>query len=65
MDPAAGFQLVLNGVTPGKTNVVEASSDLLNWTSISTNVAVSNLLQIVDPAVSNAGPRFYRSFEIH
>lgn len=65
MNPATGFQLVLNGVTPGRTNVIQSSLDLSGWTSISTNVAVSNSLQIIDPAAANSAQRFYRTFEIH
>jgi hypothetical protein len=65
MDPAAGFHLVLNGVTPGRTNVIQSSVDLSNWTSISTNVAVSNSLQITDPAIIGLSVRFYRTFEVH
>ena len=65
MHTAGGLQLVLNGVTPGHTNVVQSSLDLSNWTSISTNVAVSNSLQVIDSASTNSAQSFYRTFEIH
>ena len=58
------FQFTINGVTPGKTNVVQSSLDLSSWTSISTNVAVSNSLQIIDSAASNFNLRFYQTFEM-
>lgn len=57
------FQFTINGVTPGKTNVVQSSLDLSSWTSISTNVALSNSLQIIDSAASNFNLRFYQTFE--
>ena len=58
------FQFTISGVTPGRTNVVQSSSNLSNWTALSTNVAVSNSLQIIDPAATNFNLRFYRSFEV-
>jgi hypothetical protein len=58
------FQFTITGVTPGRTNVIQSSLNLSNWTSISTNVAVSNSLQIVDPAATNSNLRFYRAFEM-
>src|SRR5436190_12945922 len=47
------FQFTVSGVTPGRTNVVQSSLNLSNWTTISTNVAVSNSLQIIDPAATD------------
>jgi hypothetical protein len=63
---AAGnqFQFTIRGVTPVRTNVVEVSPDLSNWSSISTNVAVSNSIQFLDPTPAVGGRRFYRTFEI-
>src|SRR5439155_18465227 len=58
------FQFTIRGVTPGRTNAVQSSLNLSNWSTISTNVAVSNSLQIIDPAASNFNLRFYRSFEV-
>jgi hypothetical protein len=58
------FKFTINGVTPGRTNVVQSSQDLSNWTSISTNVALSTSLQIIDPAATNSSLLFYRTFEI-
>jgi len=58
------FQFTINGVTPGRTNVVQSSLDLSNWTSISTNVAGSNSLSITDSSATNFNVRFYRSFEM-
>jgi hypothetical protein len=59
------FQVTISGVTPGRTNILQSSLNLSNWTSISTNVAVRNSLQVIDPAATNFNLRFYRTFEIH
>jgi fibronectin-binding autotransporter adhesin len=71
--PATANQIVrdANGVPtitfagiPGRTNVVEASSDLENWTAISTNVAGTNgLWQVIDSDATNFVNRFYRSYQ--
>jgi hypothetical protein len=66
--PALGtngqFQVTLMGLTPGKTNVVQSSVDLSNWTSLSTNVAVNTSLQVVDAGATNFSRRFYRVYEV-
>lgn len=64
-DPSGAFNLILSGLTPGRTNVVQSSLNLSSWTAILTNVATSNSLLVTDPAVIASGPRFYRAFEIH
>jgi hypothetical protein len=71
--PATGNQVTFDGngvptVTfagiPGRTNVVEASTNLVNWDPISTNVAGTNgLWQVVDPAATNYLNRYYRSYQ--
>ncbi len=58
------FQFTISGVTPGRTNVVQSSLDLTNWSTVSTNVAVSNGFPIIDPAATDFNLRFYRTFEM-
>lgn len=58
------FQFTLTGLTPGKTNVVQSSDDLSNWTSLSTSVAVNTSLQVVDSSATNFNRRFYRVYEV-
>jgi len=55
-----GMKLTLSG-NPGQTYVLEASTDLVHWTAISTNVTDSNgLSTFVDSDAKNYPSRFYR-----
>ena len=53
---------------PGQTNVIEASTDLVRWTPISTNVfpstssPISSFIDFQDPASTNLAGRYYRAF---
>jgi hypothetical protein len=42
------------------TNIVEASIDLSNWTSIATNIAPEHAFGILDTNATNFDRRFYR-----
>ncbi len=69
--PATGHVGVTNGVptltfsgSPNKTNVTQASTNLFNWDSISTNVADgSGAWQVIDTDATNYTLRFYRSYQ--
>ncbi|MGD0615399.1 MAG: Ig-like domain-containing protein [Verrucomicrobiota bacterium] len=54
------FQLTVNGIA-GQTYATESSSNLVNWSAISTNLAPSNSFNVVDPSPTNAALRFYRA----
>ena len=56
------FQLQLSGLA-GKSYWFQASTNLFDWLSLSTNTAPSNLFNLVDPAASNFPYRFYRAIE--
>ena len=56
------FQLQLSGLA-GKSYLFEASTNLSDWLSISTNIAPSDLFQLMDPRASNFPYRFYRAIE--
>jgi hypothetical protein len=62
--PGAGAQLTAIGVTPGRTNFVEASTDLSNWVPISTNRVMTNTFDVVDPGSTNFPLRFYRLVQL-
>ncbi|MGD0744878.1 MAG: hypothetical protein ABSA45_06955 [Verrucomicrobiota bacterium] len=54
-------QFTLSGAA-GRTYVVQASTNLVDWAPICTNVApISGLLQFVDPKATNYPSRFYRT----
>jgi mono/diheme cytochrome c family protein len=44
----------------GQTYVLQGSSDLINWTPLSTNVPAAAPFTLVDPAAATAPCRFYR-----
>jgi hypothetical protein len=56
-----GFNLRLAGPL-GSNYVIQASSDLTNWTSISTNAAPDGTVDFTDTAALNRPQRFYRAF---
>jgi len=53
------FQLGFIGV-PGSNYVLQATTNFINWIPLSTNQAITNLLNLLDPAASNYPYRFYR-----
>ena len=60
---AGGYQLVLTG-TPGSTYVLQSSTDLLSWSSISTKTATAvPVVLAVNPR--SAGMAFYRAVAQH
>jgi len=58
--PDGCVRLVATGLTPGTTNVVEASRDTVHWTAVSTNLTSGDSLTFVDTASTNFASRFYR-----
>ncbi len=59
---------VFNG-RPGQTNIIEASTNLVTWTAISTNVFPSTdlicpFIDYQDPASTNLARRYYRAFSL-
>jgi uncharacterized repeat protein (TIGR02543 family) len=56
----ASFTIQLQGL-PDQEYVIEASSDLTNWKSIHTGVAVKGVLVVADPDAGGAKMRFYRA----
>ena len=54
------FRLAATGLTPGTTNIVEASPDFVHWTALATNCTSSNSFTFTDIASTNYRARFYR-----
>jgi len=55
-----GFQLTFNGVVPGTTNIVEASTDFITWTPLLTNICGTTGFSTVDSNATNLPLQFYR-----
>jgi hypothetical protein len=58
--PQRAFQFLVAGNVPGKENVIEASTNLINWLPISTNFAQTNSYMFLDTEATNFSRRFYR-----
>jgi hypothetical protein len=57
------FQLQISSVA-GQSYVLQGSTDLVSWTSLSTNVAPSNITVLIDANATNFPARFYRAVEL-
>jgi hypothetical protein len=57
---ASGLQFTISG-PDGLTVGIEASTNLLNWTSIGSVVLTGGTANFVDPAAANFPRRFYRA----
>lgn len=57
------FSLQLNQLSGHGNIIVEASTDLVNWTAIYTNPPVLGSFQFSDLTATNFPARFYRAFE--
>src|SRR5437667_10822149 len=54
---------------PGQTNVIEATTDLVRWTALSTNVfpstdAIRPFIDFQAPASTNLARRYFRAFSL-
>ncbi len=57
-----GFQMQVTGLI-GKTYILQASTNLIDWVSLETNSAVTSEFDFTDPANTNFPSRFYRVIE--
>jgi len=54
-----GFNLMLQG-TIGSNYVIQASTDLVNWQTITNFVSTTSPVYFSDPAATNFSQRFYQ-----
>jgi hypothetical protein len=57
------FQMGFSG-TIGSNYVLQASTNLLNWMPLTTNLATANPFTLIDPRASNFPARFYRVIQL-
>jgi len=57
------FQAQFSAAT-GYTYVLQASTDFVNWVSVSTNVPSTTPFQLSDPGAANFRSRFYRVLQL-
>lgn len=58
--PNGTFQFTVTNLVAGKTSVIEASTNLVDWTGISTNLASADNYLFQDPDSAGLSRRFYR-----
>jgi hypothetical protein len=58
--PDGRFRFSIIGIA-GQTYATESSSNLIQWSAISTNVAPANLFNVTDATSTNILQRFYRA----
>lgn len=58
--PNGDFQCVVSNLVVGTTNIIQASTNCVNWTNVSTNVALDYSFQFVDVTAPPFRHRLYR-----
>jgi hypothetical protein len=62
--PGGGFQFTLSNLVVGTTYIIQASTNCVDWSNISTNLAVSSVESYVDDGATALGRRCYRSWHL-
>jgi hypothetical protein len=56
-------QLLFSGEA-GKTYILKVSTNLLQWTPLTTNVPITDVFTFIDPSATSNSVRFYRAVEL-
>ena len=57
---AGQFRFSITGLAAGKTHVIQSSTNLPNWISLSTNIAPGGAFTFTDPSSAGLSQRWYR-----
>jgi hypothetical protein len=60
VQPDGAFQFTMSGLT-GLTYDVQASTNLIDWTTLTSFVSTNSLMSFRDPDATNFSQRFYRA----
>jgi sulfatase modifying factor 1 len=55
-----GIMQLAGVISPGTTNILEASTDLTTWVPLATLISTNKLVTLLDNAATNYSARFYR-----
>ncbi|MEO6183781.1 MAG: hypothetical protein ABIP71_11915 [Verrucomicrobiota bacterium] len=58
------FQFDISGLVIGRTNIIEASTNLTAWLPLVTNVATSTISSYTNTQVASFGTRFFRVVQL-
>lgn len=62
--PGGSFQFALSNLVVGATYVVQATTNFVDWSNLSTNIAASSVESYVDDGAPAFKWRFYRSWHL-
>jgi hypothetical protein len=62
--PGGSFQFTLSNLVVGTSSVIQASTNLVNWSSLATNPAASSVEPYVDNGAAAFKRRLYRSWHL-
>ena len=63
-DTNGSMQLEISGARPGSTNLLQTSTNLIQWGCLSTNVAPSALFTLKDTNTAGVRQQFYRVLQL-
>jgi phospholipase C len=61
---SGGVQMSVIGAAPGKTNLIESSTNLVDWISIGTNYPITNYFSFSNATSTNLSQSFYRIVQL-
>jgi plastocyanin len=62
--PGGDFKFTITNVVVGKSTIIQASTNLVNWTGLSTNVAPATSYLYTNTGAATFSRRFYRAIAL-